>query len=52
MNPHSTESDGISATVDFADLQRHRHFPFGVVLFSCVSVELSFSGDVAGQAGP
>ena len=28
------ESDKISPTADSADLQRHCHLPFGVVLFS------------------
>jgi nitroreductase len=31
------ESDRVSTIIDFADLQRYRHFPFGVVLFSRLS---------------
>jgi hypothetical protein len=34
INPHSMESDRVSTIIDFADLQRYRHFPFGVVLLN------------------
>ena len=33
INLHSMESNRVWTIIDFADLQRHCHFPFGVGLF-------------------
>jgi hypothetical protein len=39
INSHSMESDRISTTADFADLQQHCRFLFSVVLFSRTQTE-------------
>jgi len=37
------ESDRVSTIIDFAELQRRCHFPFGVVLFSTTVVSWTCS---------